>query len=147
MIRIATALLFVSTLNWLGAGQISAATLPSGTLLVVKTLEVISSSEARGTKFKAQLLHSVSVQGGKALPAGTSMTGQVESSRRMLSHPERLTVSLIEATIAGKTVPIKTAAINLENFTNSRGVSFAHDYYQVAAGRNLKFQLAQPAQF
>jgi hypothetical protein len=147
MIKTATSFLLASSLSWFAATYTSAATVPAGTPLVVKTLEVVSSNEAPGTKFKTQLSHPVAANGKVVLPAGTTITGKVESSRRMLSSRERLTASLIEATVGGRVIPIKTGIINLENFTGSSGVSFAHDYYHVPAKRTLKFQLSQPLQF
>jgi hypothetical protein len=107
----------------------------------VKTLEVIASSEAPGTKFSVQLRHAVG-----SLPAGSKLTGKVVSSRRMLSSRERLTATLTDATVGNKTVPIKTAVLNLENFTGASGVSFAHDFYHVPTGRTLQFTLTQPLQ-
>ena len=111
-------------------------------------METVSSNEAPGTKFKTQLSHPVAADGKVVLPAGTTITvGKVESSRRMLSSRERLTASLIEATVGGKVIPIKTGILNLENFTGSSGVSYAHDFYHVPAKRTLTFKLSQPLQF
>jgi hypothetical protein len=133
--------LSVLTLFAAGATNSFGATIPAGTVLVVKTLEVIASSEAPGTKFNVELRHAVG-----SLPAGSKLSGKVVSSRRMMSSRERLTAELTEATVGNKTVPMKTAVLNLENFTGSSGVSFAHEFYHVPAGRTLKFSLSQPLQ-
>ena len=141
MNRNARSVLFVLTLLAAGATSGFAATIPAGTVLVVKTLEVITSSEAPGTKFTVELRHAVG-----SLPAGAKLTGKVVSSRRMMSSRERLTAELTDATVGNKTVPIKTVVLNLENFTGASGVSYAHEFYHVPAGRTLKFTLSQPLQ-
>jgi hypothetical protein len=124
----------------------SAATVPAGTVLIVKTLNAISSTDAPGTRFTAQLANSVAVNGKVILPAGTKLPGKVETSRRMVSSTQRLTVNLTEVVVGGRTVSIKTTgARELSNdFQTKRGISVSRAAYTVPAGKRIEFHLAQP---
>ncbi|HTE94484.1 MAG TPA: hypothetical protein VK678_13360 [Bradyrhizobium sp.] len=48
-----------------------AATVPAGTVLIVQTLNAVSSTDAPGTRFGAQLANNVGINGKVILPAGT----------------------------------------------------------------------------
>lgn len=137
----------ISIFAWISLDQSSAATVPAGTTLVVRTLQAISSVDAPGTRFSAQLENSVTVNGKVVLPAGTKLSGKVETSRRTATSSQRLTVNITDAQVGGRTVPIKTAgAYQLANtsFKTRRGVSVSSASYHVAAGRKIEFRLAQP---
>jgi hypothetical protein len=142
--KITTSLLLFAALAWSAASNASAATVPAGTDLLVKTLDVINSADARGKKFPGVLLHDVSVKEKVVLPAGTKVTGQIVTSRRMMNSPETLTVSVVDVTVGGHDKPVQTGAIKLENYTSSGGTSFSHGYYHVAKGRKLHFRLGAP---
>jgi hypothetical protein len=142
--KITTSLLLFAALAWSAASNASAATVPAGTDLLVKTLDVINSADARGKKFPGVLLHDVSVKEKVVLPAGTKVTGQIVTSRRMMNSPETLTVSVVDVTVGGHVKPVQTGAIKLENYTSSGGTSFSHGYYHVAKGRKLHFRLGAP---
>jgi hypothetical protein len=124
----------------------SAATVPAGTVLIVQTLNTVSSTDAPGTRFAAQLANSVAVNGKVILPAGTKLSGKIETSRRMVSSSQRLTVNLIDVQVGGHTLPIKTTgAIPLSNdYKTKRGIDVSRGAYTVAAGKRLEFHLAQP---
>src|SRR5450432_457658 len=136
----------LSMLAWLVPHDSSAATVPAGTTLIVQTLDAISSVDAPGTRFAAQLANSVVVNGKVILPAGTKLSGKIETSRRMVSSSQRLTVNLSDVQVGGRAVPIKTTgARELSNdFKTRRGVSVSRAAYTVAAGKRMEFQLAQP---
>lgn len=123
----------------------SGATVPAGTTLVVQTLDTVHSTDAPGTRFAAQLASNVAVNGKVILPAGTKLSGKIETSRRMASSTQRLTVNLTEVVVGGRVVPIKTTgARELSNdFMTKRGVGVSRGAYTVAAGKRLEFQLAQ----
>ena len=139
-------LLFVGTVAWFAVDNSLATTVPAGTSLVVKTLDVISSSETPGKKFPTVLLHDVAVKGRVVLPAGTKVTAKIETSRRMTTgRGERLTVNLTDVTVGGHAIPLRTTgAVNVENYTSSRGVSISPGYYHVAKGKKLHFRLGEP---
>ncbi len=126
-----------------------AATIPAGTTLVVKTLEAVTSSDAPGTRFAAQLANNVAVKGKVILPAGTKVSGKIATSRRTVSTSDRLTVDIIDVQVGGRTVPIKTTGprplSNDYKALNKTGVS--RGYYKVIVGKRIEFQLAQPLNF
>lgn len=140
-------LVIVAIFAWGTARDAGAATVPGGTHLVVRTLDVITSADAPGTKFHTELVQPVTVQGRVVLPAGTKIMGKVETSRRMASSDDRLSVNLTDVIIGGRHHPLKTTgAVHPVNFTTSRGVAVTRGYYNVARGKTLQFTLAQPLQ-
>ena len=135
----------LAMLVWLLPQDLPAATVPAGTVLVVRTLDAVVSTDTVGTRFAAQLLTSVAVNGKAVLPAGTKFLGKIVTSRRTVSSSQRLTVNLTEVQAGGRAVPIKTTAIPLDNdYKTSRGVSVSRAAYTVPAGKQIAFQLAQP---
>lgn len=126
-----------------------AATAPAGTMLTVQTLEAVTSTDTPGTRFAAQLVNNVAVNGKVILPVGTKVTGKIETSRRMVSSTERLTVNLIEVQAGGRAVPIKTTGARpLSNdYKTKGGTGISRGAYKVIAGKRIEFQLAQPLNF
>lgn len=127
-----------------------AGTIPAGTTLTVRTQETIRSVDAPGTRFSAQLVNNITVKGKTMLRAGTEVSGKVVTSRRLYGSSQRLTVDIIEITVSGRKLPIKTTgAVQLDNTNfktkNDRYVS--RGGYAVGAGRVIQFQLAQPLNF
>jgi hypothetical protein len=138
-------LLAIATFAWITLGQSNAATIPAGAILVVKTLQPISSVDAPGKPFLAQLETNVTASGKVLLPAGTKVSGKVKTSRRMTMSPHPLTVDLTDVQFGGRTVPIKTTgACQLVNFETTRGVAVSRQSYVVASGRKMQFRLAAP---
>jgi len=129
-----------------------AVTIPAGTTLVVRTLHNISAVDAPGKALAMQLDKDVVVNGKVALPAGTKISGRVETSKRtsIPSRSQRLTVNITDAQVHGRTVAIKTTgAANLENplaRTTHRGAQISTYSYQVPVGTKVQFRLAQPLQ-
>jgi len=123
-----------------------AATVPAGTILVVRTLNAVSSTDAPGTRFAAQLATNVALNGKVILPAGTKFSGKVETAKRLASSSQRLTVNLTEVQLGSHTVPIKTTgARELSNdYKTKGGVAVSRTTYTVPAGKHLQFQLSQP---
>ena len=135
----------LAMLAWLVPHDSPAATVPAGTVLVVRTLDAVVSTDTPGTRFAAQLANNVAVNGKVILPAGTKFSGKIVTSRRMVSSTQRLTVNLTDVQVGGRAVPIKTAAIPLSNdYQTKRGVSVSRAAYTVPAGKQIEFQLAQP---
>src|SRR5436853_2589768 len=87
---------------------IFAATVPIGSVLPVRTLNVISSQDRAGKTFTAELEHNVVVDGKVVLHAGTKFTGKVESSPTDPRRTRPLTVNLASASMGDRTVPVKT---------------------------------------
>ncbi len=143
------------TLIWIGIASLAfltvdrsfGITIPGGTLLVVRTLHGISSIDAPGTRFPAELAKDVVVYGKVALPVGTKVSGQIAASKRTHTSSQRLSVNITDVQVGGRSLPIKTAgAIGLEQSAvkTRRGVSVSSYSYQVPSGRRIEFRLAQP---
>jgi hypothetical protein len=139
----------LAMLLWLVPRDFQAATVPAGTALVVQTLQAVSSTDVQGTRFSVSLAHNVAVNGKVALPAGTKFSGKVQTSRRLASSSQRLTVDLTDLQISGRVIPIRTTgARELSNDYKTRhGVQVSRGTYTVAAGKRLEFHLARPLNF
>src|SRR5262252_5333471 len=70
------------------APSLSAATIPSGTALTVKTTSQISERDPVGRTFTGQVAQDVVVKGATVLKAGTAVTGKITASRAS-SRPGR----------------------------------------------------------
>lgn len=136
----------LAMLAWLVPQDSPAATVPAGTTLVVQTLDAVSSTDPPETRFAAQLANNVAVNGKVVLPAGTKLSGRIETSKRLVSSSQRLTVDLTDVQAGGRAVPIKTTGARpLSNdFRTKRGIEVSRAGYTVPAGKRMEFQLAQP---
>jgi hypothetical protein len=140
--------LSISMCVWLTAPFLSAATVPAGTTLVVRTGATISSRDRVGRTFVTQLDQNVAVQGKTLLPAGTKVLGRIETSQADSRRPDPLSVNLTSISIGGQTVPIKTdGAFQLEAKPRTArqmrtGVSVGS--FTVPSGTKMQFRLAQP---
>ncbi len=83
-----------------------ASTLPSGTVLSIRTLEPVSSADKAGKKFAAQLDTNLIVKGKVTAPAGSFVYGRVESSRS--AGQSKLALSLTQIVVNGRPVGIIT---------------------------------------
>jgi hypothetical protein len=136
-------------LAWLVPQDSPAATVPAGTTLIVQTLDAVSSTDVVGTRFATQLASNVTVNGKVILPAGTKVSGKIETSRRPASSSQRLTVNLTHVQIGDRAVPIRTtgARILSNDYKTKRGIEVSRAAYTVPAGKRIEFQLAQPLNF
>ena len=128
----------------LGLSHASAATVPAGSTLVVRTLQTIMSTDVINTRFPVELIHNAG-----PLHAGTKMTARVVTSRRTFHSNQRLKVDLSQAMVGGRTVPIHTTgAVQLDNnrFQTRGDVPVSRAGYSVPAGRVIRFHLGRPMQ-
>jgi hypothetical protein len=129
----------------------SAAVVPAGTHLAVRTLSTITSVDARGTRVPAELTRPIVAHGKVVVPAGARVMGRVVTSRRLHHSSERLTVDVTEIHFNGRTHPIRTTGAvlvdNLNWVNKTTGASVSRAGYTVRGGRVLHFQLAQPLTF
>jgi hypothetical protein len=137
------------------ASSLSAATIPSGTTLNVKTTSQISERDPRGRTFTGQLDQDVVVNGTTVLKAGTAVTGRITASRAS-SRPGRgsapLSVALTSIKANGGNVAIKTASVQPQGATTaqtaqmrSRGVTAGS--ILVSLGTTMQFVLSQAVTF
>jgi hypothetical protein len=137
------------------ASSLSAATIPAGTALTVRTTSQISERDPVGRTFTGQVDQDVVVNGATVLKAGTGVTGRVTASRAS-SRPGRgsapLSVALTSLTVNGGNVAIKTHSVQPQGATTaqtaqmrSRGVTAGN--VLVTPGTTMQFVLAQAATF
>ena len=137
-------ILVFSTCLWV-ATQLSslAGTIPAGATLVVKTLNSISTKDAVGKQFAAQLDQDIVVKGTVVARAGTKLIGKVETSTKVGSSP--LTLNLTAIAVDGRTIPIKTTgAYKPESTARGRRRQVTSRDFILPVGAKMQFQLAQP---
>src|SRR6266545_297697 len=83
------------------ASSLTAATIPAGTVLDVKTASSISSQDPAGRTFAAQLDQDVAVKGQILLKAKTQAFGKIKSSRANPRRSEPLTLELTSISVGG----------------------------------------------
>src|SRR5215831_17154919 len=137
------------------APSLSAATIPAGTALTVRTTSQISERDPVGRTFTGRVDQDVVVNGATVLRAGTNVTGRITASRAS-SRPGRgsapLSVALTSMTVNGSNVAIKTHSVQPQGATTaqtaqmrSRGVTAGN--VLVTPGTTMQFVLAQAARF
>jgi hypothetical protein len=142
--------LAVASIACLATQASFAVTIPAGTTLVVRTLHNISAVDAPGKEVAMELDKDVVVNGKVALPAGTKISGRIQTSKRTGSamRSPKLTVNITDAQVHGRSVAIKTTgAAELENpfaRTTRHGVQVSTHHYQVPLRTKVQFRLAQP---
>ena len=121
----------------------SAATIPAGTTLVLKTTESIASRDVAGRPFHGQLILSAG-----ALPVGTKVVGIVQSPRVVIGSITRpLTLQLTQVSVQGRMMPIKTQPFEAHNkgTTGPRGgVRVTGSAFVLPPGTLLQFRLTHP---
>src|SRR5215510_10874780 len=133
------------------ASSLSAATIPAGTALNVKTTSQISERDPVGRTFTGQVAQDVVVNGASVLKAGTAVTGRITASRAS-SRPGRgsapLGIALTSIKANGSTVAVKTASVQPQGATTaqtakarSRGVTAGN--ILVNPGTTMQFVLSQ----
>ena len=124
----------------------SAATIPSDTTLIIRTMTSISSRERVGRTSKAELERDVVVNGHIVLPAGTPVSVVVASSLGDVRRSSALTVDLDAISIHGRTVETKTTgAYKLQPVTTTKwGVAVYGRDSIYPHGTRMAFRLAKP---
>jgi len=123
----------------------SAATIPAGTNVVVKTTGNIYSRDPAGRRFEALLAHNITVGGKVVVPAGTHVIGVVKSPKFNIGSTSRpLTLRLKEIVIHGHAVPIKTDDLEAQSnspWATRRGVQVTAGGFIYTRGTILPFRL------
>src|SRR5215469_17575782 len=137
------------------ASSLSAARIPTGTAITIKTTSQISERDPVGRTFTGQVDQDVVVNGATVLKAGTAVTGRITASRAS-SRPGRgsapLSVALTSIRANGGNVAIKTASVRPQGATTaqtaqmrSRGVTAGS--ILVSPGTTMQFVLSQAVTF
>lgn len=126
---------------------INAAVIPAGTVLTVKTVNLITSQTVAGRSFEAKIAQDVSVKGNVLLKAGTKAFGKIASSRANPRKSEPLTVELTSVSMNGHNVALKTNSVEPAGPPQTvRQARYGHTAGTtvVNPGTKLQFQLLQP---
>ena len=129
------------------ASSLSAATIPAGTILTVKTVGLVTSKDVVGRTFEARLAQDVSVKGSVLLKAGTTVFGKIKSSRYNPRKNEPLTVELASVEVKGRRIPLKTSSVEPHGPPQTaRQAHYGHTAGTtvVNPGTRIQFQLLQP---
>jgi hypothetical protein len=138
-------LIAIASCAWVGTSV--AATIPTGTTLVVRTLDTIQSTDRVGRTFTAQLDQDVAVNGKVVLPKGTKVVGKIEASQANPRNSQPLTLNITDLMVSGQKLPIKTSGgFVIENKAKlgrakARGISVGP--FVAPHGTKLEFRLAQ----
>ena len=124
------------------------ATLPAGTIILVKTERNIYARDPAGRKFQATLLRPLAAGGKNIVAAGTPVVGMVKSPWLSVGSTTRpLTLRLVEIVVNGKPVAIKTddfEAASNSPWQTRRGVQVTGGAFILTPGTVLQFYLKQP---
>src|SRR5215831_10295611 len=105
------------------ASSLSAATIPAGTTVTVKTTSQISERDPKGRTFTGTVDQDVVVNGATVLRAGTPVTGKITASRSS-SRPGRgsapLSVALTSIRANGGNVAVKTQSVQPQGATTAQ---------------------------
>jgi hypothetical protein len=126
---------------------VNAATIPSGTILTVTTVSLITSQDAVGSTFEAKIAQNVSVKGNVVFKAGTKAFGKVSSSRRNPRRSEPLAVELTSVSANGRNVAVKTSPVAPHGPPQTaRQAHYGHTAGTTVVNpkTSLQFQLLQP---
>lgn len=110
MTRHATAVTLSFICVFLTPFAAQAVTVPSGTSLVVRTLDSVSSNDGAGKSFAGRLDANLVVKGKVVAPAGSKVYGRVESSKSAgrAFGQSKLALSLRKIVVDGRPVAIAT---------------------------------------
>jgi hypothetical protein len=129
------------------ASSMTAATIPAGTTLAVKTVSLITSQDSVGSSFEGKIAQDVTVKGTVLLKAGTKAFGKVRSSRRNPRKSEPLSVELASVSVNGRNVPVKTSPVQPHGPPQTaRQAHYGHTAGTTVVNPQtlLQFQLLQP---
>jgi hypothetical protein len=128
------------------ASSSDAATIPAGTTVTVRTVSSISSKDAVGRTFEAQLDQDVAVKGKVLLKAGAKTFGRIQSSRANPRKSEPLTLELTSISVNGRNVAVRTNSVQPGSPPRTaRQVrhGFTAGTLVVSPGTKMQFQLEQ----
>ncbi len=93
------------------AAQSTAATLPAGTMLLVRMADGVSSKNAPGATFTTKLEYDLAVGGNSVIKAGTLIYGKVQSATqaRRAAGKSTIDLRLTQMVVNGKPVPITSS--------------------------------------
>ena len=119
-------------------------TVPSGTSLMIKTGEQVTSDDKPGRRFSGTLQANLQAGDTVVAEAGSQVYGQVVSSgeigRGIVAQHSDLVLTLTDINVEGTMYPIQTGSFS----ENSTSVILRRKSVVVPAGSLLEFRLKQP---
>lgn len=90
------------------------ATVPAGSLLLVRMVSTVSSNDKAGTRFQAELQNNLEINGVMVAKAGAPVYGKVQESKKAgrVVGKASLQLALTEVSINGTLVPISTGTFS-----------------------------------
>jgi hypothetical protein len=134
----------------LAASTLSAATIPAGTTLTVRTVSLVTSQSVVGRSFEAKIAQDVSVKGNVLLKAGTKAFGKIKSSRANPRKSEPLSVELASINVNGRNIAVKTNSVEPHGPPQTaRQARYGHTAGTTVVNpqTTLQFQLLQAVTF
>jgi hypothetical protein len=128
------------------ASSSDAATIPAGTTVTVRTVSSISSKDAIGRTFEAQLDQDVAVKGKVLLKAGAKTFGKIKTSRANPRKSEPLTLELTSISVNGRNLTVKTNSVQPGSSPKTaRQARYGHTAgtLLVSPGTKMQFQLTR----
>ena len=127
------------------ASCLNAATIPAGTILMVRTVNSISSNDPVGRTFAAQVDQDVDVKGKALLKAGTKAFGRIQSSRANPRRSEPFALELTSISVNGRKVALKTYSVEPGSTPTAAQVRHGVSVGTVVVqpGTKMQFQLSQ----
>jgi hypothetical protein len=128
------------------ASSSDAATIPAGTTVTVRTVSSISSKDAVGRTFEAQLDQDVAVKGKVLLKAGAKTFGKIKTSRANPRKSEPLTLELTSISVNGRNLTVKTNSVQPGSSPKTaRQARYGHTAgtLLVSPGTKMQFQLTR----
>lgn len=109
------------------AAQPKSVTLSSGTMLLVRMMDGVSSKNPAGANFTTKLEYNLVVNGVVAVPAGTVIYGKVQSSTqaRRATGRSTLDIRLAQMVLKGSPVPIATSGYKQAGSSSIKKVAAA----------------------
>jgi hypothetical protein len=128
------------------ASSLSGVTIPAGTTISVQTASSVSSSDAVGKTFAAQLDQDVAVKGKVLVKSGTKAFGKIQSSRANPRKNEPLSLELTSISVNRRSVAVKTYSVEPGSGPRTaRQARYGHTAgtLNVTPGTKMQFQLAR----
>ena len=130
---------------WTAIQLSSAATIPSGTILVVRTNQTIDSNSPVGSTFSARLSQDVNSGRTVLVRSGAQVNGRIDAARRRSSQP--LVLNITQFFHNGRWIPVRTVEGSRQDgarFTSRRGTPVGPSgFFKLPSGTTMRFQLAR----
>ena len=139
-------ILLVITAGAIAGRSIDAATLPAGTMILIRTSHNIYARDPAGRKFDGTLARHIG-----SVPIGATVGGVVRSPWFTVGSTTRpLTLRLTQIVVRGKVIGIRSDDFEVDNTspwrTQVRGIQVTGGAFLLPIGTILEFRLKEPVE-